>query len=67
MASPHLGSAHQAAAHLRRYRRSSFNGAKQLAAAGAPQRRVLVALSLLALLLVGALVVVAAQLAGGPH
>lgn len=67
MASPHLGSAHHAAAQARRYRRSAFNGAKQLAAVGAPQRRVLAAVSLLALLLVAALTVVAVQLAGGPH
>ena len=50
-------------AHLRQYRRSSFNGARQLEAAGAKNRRVLAAVGLLALALVATLVVVAVHLA----
>jgi hypothetical protein len=42
----------------RRYRRSSFNGAKQLKAAQAPTRRILVLLGLLAVALVVALAVI---------
>lgn len=61
MASPHLPSS---AAH--QYRRSPFNGAKQLAAAGASTRRVLLAVGLLVIALVGTLGVVAYALAAGP-
>ncbi len=50
----------------RQYRRSSFNGAKQLAAAGAPTRRVLVAVGLLVAALAGTLGVVAYALATSP-
>jgi hypothetical protein len=42
----------------RRYRRSSFNGAKQLKAAQAPNRRILVLLGLLAAALLVALAVI---------
>ena len=42
----------------RRYRRSSFNGAKQLKAAQAPNRRILVLLGLLAVALLAALAVI---------
>ena len=50
----------------RQYRRSSFNGAKQLAAAGASTRRVLVAVGLLVMALAGTLGVVAYALATSP-
>ena len=46
------------AAETRRYRRSAFNGAKQLAAAQAPQRRVLILLVLLALVLMTTLALI---------
>ena len=42
----------------RRYRRSSFNGAKQLKAAQAPNRRILVLLGVLAVALLAALAVI---------
>jgi hypothetical protein len=42
----------------RRYRRSSFNGAKQLKAAQAPNRRILVLLGVLALALLATLAVI---------
>jgi len=42
----------------RRYRRSSFNGAKQLSAAQAPQRRILVLLAVLAFALVASLSII---------
>ncbi len=58
MASPHLSSSSAA----RQYRRSSFNGAKQLKAAGAPTRRVLLAVGLLVIALVATLGVVAYHL-----
>lgn len=61
MASPHLPSS-----AARQYRRSSFNGAKQHAAAGASTRRVLLAVGLLVLALVGTLSVVAYVLASDP-
>ncbi len=51
-------SARSLAPSERRYRRSSFNGAKQLSAAQAPGRRVLVLLALLALALLVTLVVI---------
>jgi hypothetical protein len=50
----------------RRYRRSSFNGAKQLSAAQAPNRRILVLLGLLGVVLLAALaVIVATHLGSG--
>ena len=58
MASSRSVSARPLASTERRYRRSAFNGAKQLSAAQAPTRRVLVLLGLLALALVMALVVI---------
>ncbi len=57
MASPHLSSPAS-----RQYQRSSFNGAKQLKAAGAPTRRVLVVVGLLVVALVVTLGVVAYNL-----
>lgn len=48
MASPRSASARPLATSERRYRRSSFNGARQLSAAQAPARRILVLLGLLA-------------------
>lgn len=46
-------------AHSERgYRRSAFNGAKQLSAAQAPNRRILLLLALLVLALVGAIAVI---------
>jgi hypothetical protein len=53
-----------AAAPTRRYRRSSFNGAKQLAALEAENRQVLWALGALGIALLVALVVVAIHMAG---
>jgi hypothetical protein len=64
MASPHLSSSRRAPLPSRTYRRSSFNGAKQLYAAGASTRRTLVAVGLLVVALVVALGVVAFHLAG---
>ena len=61
MASPHLSSSSAA----RQYRRSSFNGAKQLKAAGAPTRHILLLVGFLVLALVGALGVVAYHLLNG--
>ena len=61
MASPHLPSS-----VARQYRRSSFNGSKQLKAAGAPTRRVLIAVGLLLAALVVTLGVVAYALATSP-
>ncbi len=58
MASPRSISARSLAHSERRYRRSSFNGAKQLKAAQAPNRRILVLLGLLALALIVALAVI---------
>jgi hypothetical protein len=52
----------------RRYRRSSFNGAKQLKAAQAPNRRILLLLGLLAAaLLVALAVIVGTHLGSGPE
>lgn len=62
MASPHLSSSHRPS---RTYRRSSFNGAKQLEAAGASTRRTLLLVGALVVGLVIALGVVAFHLAGG--
>jgi hypothetical protein len=58
MASPRSVSAKSLAPSERRYRRSSFNGAKQLKAAQAPNRRILVLLGLLAVALLAALAVI---------
>lgn len=58
MASPRSVSAKSLAPSERRYRRSSFNGAKQLAAAQAPNRRILILLGLLAVALLAALAVI---------
>jgi hypothetical protein len=58
MASPRSISARSLASSERRYRRSSFNGAKQLSAAQAPNRRILVLLALLAFALVASLGVI---------
>lgn len=66
MASPAHPShpAHQAA-YPQRYRRSSFNGAKQLSAFQAPGRRVLLAVGLLAATLLATVGVIAFHLAAG--
>lgn len=64
MASPHLSSSHRSSLTPRPYRRSSFNGAKQLEAAGASTRRTLVLVGVLVVALVVALGVVAFHLAG---
>ena len=58
MASPRSISARSLASSERRYRRSAFNGAKQLSAAQAPNRRILVVLGLLAFALVASLAVI---------
>ena len=58
MASPRSISARSLASSERRYRRSAFNGAKQLSAAQAPNRRILVVLALLGLALVASLAVI---------
>ena len=58
MASPRSMSAKSLAPSERRYRRSSFNGAKQLKAAQAPNRRILILLGLLAVALLAALAVI---------
>ncbi len=58
MASPRSLPAKSLASADRRYRRSSFNGAKQLSAAQAPNRRILVLLGLLAVALLAALAVI---------
>ncbi|GEM_PF-1161810 len=65
MASPHLSAAHHSVASPLRYRRSAFNGAKQLHAVEAKNRQVVLVVGLLGLVLVGALVVVAFHLASG--
>jgi len=64
MASPHLSSSRRATLPSRTYRRSSFNGAKQLNAAGASTRRTLVLVGVLVVALVVALGVVAFHLVG---
>ncbi len=58
MASPRSASARPLAASEQRYRRSSFNGARQLSAAQAPARRILLLLGLLAVALLVALAVI---------
>lgn len=58
MASPRSVSARPLASSDRRSRRSAFNGAKQLRAAQAPNRRILILLGVLALTLVAALAVI---------
>jgi hypothetical protein len=58
MASPRSISARSLASSERRYRRSAFNGAKQLSAAQAPNRRILVVLALLGLALVASIAVI---------
>ena len=58
MASPRSISARSLASPERRYRRSAFNGSKQLSAAQAPNRRILVVLALLAFALVVSLAVI---------
>jgi hypothetical protein len=58
MASPRSISARSLASSERRYRRSAFNGSKQLSAAQAPNRRILVVLALLAFALVVSLAVI---------
>ena len=64
MASPHISSSRRSApSHS--YRRSSFNGAKQLAAAGAATRRTLVLVGVLVVALIVTLGVVAFHLASG--
>ena len=64
MASPHISSSRRSVpSHS--YRRSSFNGAKQLAAAGATTRRTLIVVGMLVVALVVTLGVVAFHLAGG--
>jgi hypothetical protein len=65
MASPHLSSSRRSPAlSSRTYRRSSFNGAKQLEAAGAKTRRTLLVVGVLVVALVVTLGVVAYHLAG---
>jgi hypothetical protein len=63
MASPHLSSSRRPASLSRPYRRSSFNGAKQLEAAGATTRRTLVVIGVLVVALAITLGVVAYHLA----
>ncbi|MGI4867156.1 MAG: hypothetical protein ACRYFZ_24780 [Janthinobacterium lividum] len=58
MASPRSYPARSLASPVRRYRRSAFNGSKQLSAAQAPNRRILVLLGLLAFALVAAIAVI---------
>jgi len=64
MASPHISDSRRAASPARSYRRSSFNGAKQLTAAGATTRRTLVVVGMLVVALVVVLGVIAFHLAG---
>jgi hypothetical protein len=64
MASPHLSSSHRSSLTSRTYRRSSFNGAKQLDAANASTRRTLIVIGMLVVALVVTLGIVASQLAG---
>ena len=63
MASPRMISPRHSSAATRRYHRSAFNGAKQLAAADAQNRRVVWLIALLVVALLGALAVVGAHLA----
>lgn len=64
MASPHISSSRRLSSHP--YRRSSFNGAKQLKAAGNSTRRTLLLVGLLVVALVVALGVVVYYLATSP-
>lgn len=66
MASPRTAPARPLAASERRYRRSSFNGARQLSAAQAPARRILVLLGLLAVALLAAVAVIVGTHLAGP-
>ncbi len=59
MASPYFKSTERSSRRYRRYRRSSFNGAKQLEAARAPARRILLIIVLLSIALVAGVVVAA--------
>jgi hypothetical protein len=63
MASPHISSSRRSLP-ARSYRRSSFNGAKQLAAAGATTRRTLVLVGVLVVALVVTLGVIAFHVVG---
>jgi hypothetical protein len=68
MASPHLSSSRRSSSSpARTYRRSSFNGAKQLEAAGAKTRRTLIVVGILVVALVVTLGVVAYHLASSPQ
>lgn len=68
MASPHLSSSRRSSSSYRGpYRRSSFNGAKQLEAAGAKTRRTLLGVGVLVLALVVTLGVVVYHLASTPQ
>lgn len=67
MASPHLSSSRRPAPSSRSYRRSSFNGAKQLEAAGATTRRTLIVIGVLVVALAVTLGVVAYHLASTPR
>ena len=58
MASPRSLPARSLTSPVQRYRRSAFNGARQLDAAQASSRRILVLLGLLALALVAAIAVI---------
>ncbi len=64
MASPHISDSRRATPPARPYRRSSFNGAKQLAAAGATTRRTLAMVGVLVTALVVVLGVIAFHLVG---
>lgn len=64
MASPAHSISRQST-YPRRYRRSSFNGAKQLQAAEAPRRRMLAVVGVLLLALVVAAATIAYHLAAG--
>ncbi|WP_460582526.1 hypothetical protein [Hymenobacter arcticus] len=66
MASPHISSSHRSVSP-RPYRRSSFNGAKQLEAAGASTRRTLLVVGVLVVALVVTMGVVAYHLATSPQ
>ena len=66
MASPtHPSHSFQQAIYGQPYRRSSFNGAKQLSASQAPQRRVLMAVGFLVVALVATVGVIAFSMVGG--
>lgn len=68
MASPHLSSSRRpSSSPSRTYRRSSFNGAKQLEAAGAPTQRTLILVGVLVVALVVTLGVVAYHLTSSPR